>query len=50
MGMHPRSALVDDIEAVFPDARVIADAAHGGRIVDATQDAYGKAFVFGPEI
>jgi mannose/cellobiose epimerase-like protein (N-acyl-D-glucosamine 2-epimerase family) len=26
----------------------VGDAARSGRIVDATQDAYGKAFVFEP--
>ena len=27
----------------------MGDAVRGGRIVDATQDAYGQAFVFEPE-
>lgn len=48
LGMQPRKDLVDDIETTFPDAHIIGDAAHGGRIVDATQDAYGQAFVFEP--
>jgi NADPH-dependent 2,4-dienoyl-CoA reductase/sulfur reductase-like enzyme len=48
MGVRPRSELVEYIEATFPDAHVIGDASHGGRIVDATQDAYGQAFVFEP--
>lgn len=48
MGVRPRNDLVEYIEAVFPDAHVIGDAARGGRIVDATQDAYGQAFVFEP--
>jgi 2,4-dienoyl-CoA reductase-like NADH-dependent reductase (Old Yellow Enzyme family)/thioredoxin reductase len=48
MGVRPRNDLVGYIEATFPDAHVIGDAARGGRIVDATQDAYGQAFAFEP--
>jgi NADPH-dependent 2,4-dienoyl-CoA reductase/sulfur reductase-like enzyme len=48
LGVRPRKDLVDSFKAAFPEARVIGDAAHGGRIVDATQDAYGQAFVFEP--
>ena len=48
MGVRPRNDLVDYIEATFPDAHVIGDAERGGRIVDATQDAYGQAFAFEP--
>jgi 2,4-dienoyl-CoA reductase-like NADH-dependent reductase (Old Yellow Enzyme family)/thioredoxin reductase len=48
LGVRPHKELVDSFKAVFPDARVIGDAARGGRIVDATQDAYGQAFVFEP--
>jgi hypothetical protein len=50
LGVRPRNAFIDYIEAAFPDAHVIGDAARGGRIVDATQDAYGQAFVFEPRI
>ena len=49
LGVRPRKDVVDRVKASFPDARVIGDAACGGRIVDATQDAYGQAFVFEPE-
>ena len=48
MGVRPRNDFVEHIEATFPDARVMGDAVRGGRIVDATQDAYGQAFVFEP--
>ena len=48
MGVRPRSQVVEYIQATFPDARVMGDAVRGGRIVDATQDAYGQAFVFEP--
>ncbi len=48
MGVHPHREVVDRFKAAFPDARVIGDAVRGGRIVDATQDAYGQAFVFEP--
>ena len=48
MGVKPRAEVVDHFKAVFPDARVLGDAVRGGRILDATQDAYGQAFVFEP--
>ena len=48
MGVRPDKETADRFKAAFPDARVIGDAARGGRILDATQDAYGKAFVFEP--
>ena len=48
MGVRPRSDVVEYIQAHFPDARVMGDAVRGGRIVDATQDAYGQAFAFEP--
>lgn len=48
LGVRPRPE-VEVFKAAFPDAHVIGDAGHGGRIVDATADAYGKAFVFEPE-
>ncbi len=48
LGVRPQKDLVDSFKAAFPDARVIGDAARGGRIMDATQDAYGQAFVFEP--
>ena len=48
MGIRPRKDVVDRFKVAFPDARVIGDAARGGRILDATQDAYGQAFVFEP--
>jgi NADPH-dependent 2,4-dienoyl-CoA reductase/sulfur reductase-like enzyme len=48
MGVRPHKEVVDRFKAAFPDARVMGDAVRGGRIVDATQDAYGQAFVFEP--
>ncbi len=48
IGVRPRNDLLDYIEATVPDAHVIGDARRGGRIVDATQDAYGQAFIFEP--
>ncbi len=48
LGVRPKRDLVDNFKDAFPDARVIGDAVRGGRIVDATQDAYGQAFVFEP--
>jgi len=43
---RPQKDIVDHFQAAFPDARVIGDAARARRIIDATQDAYGQAFVF----
>jgi NADPH-dependent 2,4-dienoyl-CoA reductase/sulfur reductase-like enzyme len=48
MGVRPRKDVVDAFKSAFPDARVIGDAALGGRILEATQAAYGQAFVFTP--
>ena len=48
MGVRPHKEVVDRFKEAFPDARVMGDAVRGGRIVDATQDAYGQAFVFEP--
>jgi 2,4-dienoyl-CoA reductase-like NADH-dependent reductase (Old Yellow Enzyme family)/thioredoxin reductase len=48
MGVRPNKEVVDRFKAAFPEARVIGDAAQGGRILDATQRAYGQAFVFEP--
>lgn len=48
MGVRPNREVVDRFRAAFPDARVVGDAARGGRILEATQDAYGQAFVFEP--
>jgi pyruvate/2-oxoglutarate dehydrogenase complex dihydrolipoamide dehydrogenase (E3) component len=46
LGVRPQKDVVDYFKAAFPDARVVGDAVRGGRIIDATQDAYGQAFVF----
>lgn len=48
MGVRPRKATADAFKAAFRNAHVIGDARAGGRILDATQDAHGKAFVFDP--
>jgi len=45
-GVRPRSEVTDRFASALPHVYVIGDAAHGGRILDATQDAYGKASVF----
>lgn len=49
LGVRPDRAVVDRFRAAFPEVRVIGDAAHCGRILEATQDAYGQAFVFDPQ-
>lgn len=48
LGVRPQTDVVESFKAAFPDAHVIGDAVRGGRIVDATQCAYGQAFVFEP--
>jgi hypothetical protein len=50
LGVRPRADVVEGFKAAFPDARFVGDAVRGGRIIDATQDAYGQAFVFEPEM
>jgi hypothetical protein len=46
LGVRRQKDVVDHFKAAFPDAHVIGDAARGGRIIDATQDSDGQAFVF----
>ncbi len=46
LGVTPRRSLVEEFEAAFEEVRVIGDAARGGRIVEAVEDGFGKAFVF----
>jgi 2,4-dienoyl-CoA reductase-like NADH-dependent reductase (Old Yellow Enzyme family)/thioredoxin reductase len=47
VGVRPDKTFVDKIRAAFANVRVVGDAMQGGRILEATQDAHGKAFVFG---
>jgi 2,4-dienoyl-CoA reductase-like NADH-dependent reductase (Old Yellow Enzyme family) len=49
LGVRPRKDVIDAFRNDFPDAVVLGDAVRGGRIIDATQDAYGRAFVFEPQ-
>ena len=46
MGVQPHKEVVDRFKAAFPDVWVMGHVVRGGRILDATQDAYGQAFVF----
>jgi len=46
LGVRPNKEFVDEIRAAFSNVRVVGDAVQGGRILEATQDAHGKAFVF----
>jgi 2,4-dienoyl-CoA reductase-like NADH-dependent reductase (Old Yellow Enzyme family)/thioredoxin reductase len=46
LGVRPRQDIVNAFKAAFPEAHILGDANRGGRILEATQDAYGKAFVF----
>ena len=46
MGVRPRKKTVDEFKAAFGDVVAVGDARRGGRILEATQDARGKAFTF----
>ncbi len=48
LGVRPRKSVADAFRAVFPKVQVIGDARQGGRVLEATQDAHDKAFVFEP--
>lgn len=48
MGVRPRQDVVDEFKQAFPHAQVVGDAHRCGRILEATQDAHGKAFVYKP--
>ncbi len=48
LGVRPREQIADAFRKAFANVRVIGDAARGGRILEATQDAHGQAFVFEP--
>jgi 2,4-dienoyl-CoA reductase-like NADH-dependent reductase (Old Yellow Enzyme family)/NADPH-dependent 2,4-dienoyl-CoA reductase/sulfur reductase-like enzyme len=47
LGVRPDITFVDEIRSAFARVRVVGDAVQGGRIMEATHDAHGKAFVFG---
>lgn len=46
LGVRPRQATADAFRAAFDRVLVVGDARVGARILEATQDAHGKAFVF----
>ena len=46
LGVQPRKEVLKAFRDAFPQAHIIGDANRGGRILEATQEAYGKAFVF----
>lgn len=48
VGGQPRAEVVDNIRSSFSNVRIIGDAVKCGRILEATQDAHAKAFVFEP--
>ena len=50
MGVRPRKAVVDMFSEAFDNVYVVGDATKGARILEATQDAHGKAFVFEPNL
>lgn len=49
MGVRPRHELAEQFKKAFQNVRIIEDAAKGGRILEATQDAHGQAYVFQSE-
>lgn len=48
VGVRARRAVADAFRAAFSNVHVVGDAQRGGRILEATQDAHGRAFVFEP--
>jgi NAD(P)H-nitrite reductase large subunit len=46
IGVTPRRSLAETCGERFEQFRVIGDASKPGRILEAMQDAQGKAFVF----
>jgi 2,4-dienoyl-CoA reductase-like NADH-dependent reductase (Old Yellow Enzyme family)/NADPH-dependent 2,4-dienoyl-CoA reductase/sulfur reductase-like enzyme len=46
LGVRPRKDTVNAFKTAFPEAHILGDANRGARILEATQDAYGQAFVF----
>lgn len=46
LGVSPRRDVVASFEEAFDEVCVIGDASRGGRIVEALNDGYAKAFVF----
>lgn len=48
LGVRPRKDVVDLFRGGFENVVVVGDARHGGRILEATQDAHGRASVFEP--
>jgi 2,4-dienoyl-CoA reductase-like NADH-dependent reductase (Old Yellow Enzyme family)/thioredoxin reductase len=50
LGVRPRQDIVNAFKVAFPEAHILGDANRGGRILEATQDAYFQAFVFDPDL
>ncbi len=46
IGVRQRRAILDEFRAAFDRVLTVGDARVGARILEATQDAHGKAFVF----
>lgn len=46
MGVTPREELANTFREAFSNVHVVGDAVKGGRILEATQDGHGRAFVF----
>jgi hypothetical protein len=46
LGVHPDTSIHQDILAEYPDAVLLGDAIHGGRIADAVHTAYNAASRF----
>ncbi len=50
LGVRPKREVAEAFINAFPHVRVVGDAVHCGRILEATKDAFGQAFVFEPEL
>ncbi len=44
LGVQPRTTVVKEFKAAFKRVVIVGDAVRGARILEATQDAHGKAF------
>jgi len=47
-GVRPRKEIVEVFHAAFGNVHAIGDASRCGRVLEATQDAHARAFVFRP--
>ena len=49
LGVQPRKEVVKAFKDAFSQVHIIGDANRGGRILEATQEAYGSALSLNPD-